>query len=106
VANAEVRVPVLGVDRMGLIDLSFLPTEFVLFTDAGVAWDAGETNGVPNDPVWDLRRTSLARIPVMSSGASVRVNVLGFLIAEVYYALPWHRPRKGAHWGFQLAPGW
>ncbi|MSR23211.1 MAG: peptidase S9 [Gemmatimonadetes bacterium] len=100
VANAEVRVPLFGGDRLGLIDLSFVPTELVLFTDAGLAWDAD------NDPVFDFTRSPLARIPVMSTGASARMNLFGFLIVEVYYAVPWQRPNKGGHWGLQLAPGW
>jgi outer membrane protein assembly factor BamA len=100
VANAEVRVPLLGVDRLGLINLSFLPTELVLFADAGLAWNSDD------EPTLEWSRTSLARIPVVSTGASARVNVLGFLIVEIYYAIPWQRPAKGGHWGFQLAPGW
>ena len=100
VASAEVRVPLLGVERMGLINLDFLPTELVLFTDAGIAWNAD------NPPVWEFERSSAERIPVFSSGASARLNVLGFIVVEVYYAIPWQRPSKGGHFGFQLQPGW
>ncbi len=100
VASAEVRVPLLGVDRMGLINVGFLPTELVLFTDAGLAWNADDP------PVWKFARSSAERIPVFSSGASVRLNVLQFLVLEFYYAIPWQRPSKGGHFGFQLQPGW
>jgi hypothetical protein len=34
------------------------------------------------------------------------VNLFGFFIGEVYYALPFQRPEKGAHFGFVLSPGW
>jgi WD40 repeat protein len=100
VANAEVRVPLFGVDRYGLLDFSFLPTELIAFTDAGLAWDGD------NEPALEFSRTSLDRIPVFSSGVGARINIFGFMVGEVYYAIPWQRPRRGAHWGFQLAPGW
>jgi len=100
VANLEFRVPLIGVERYGLVNFMFLPTELVLFTDAGVAWD-------PEHPAtWEFSRSSAERVPVFSSGVSARVNILGFLILEAYYAYPWQRPQKGWHWGFSLAPGW
>jgi len=42
----------------------------------------------------------------VSVGASARVNVLGYLVAEIYYAYPFQRPERGAHFGFNLQPGW
>jgi len=100
VVNAEVRVPVFGSDRFGLLGSRFLPTELIAFTDAGVAWDS------ENEPVLEFNRTSLERVPVVSSGIGARVNLLGFLIVEAHYVYPWQRPSRGAHWGFHLAPGW
>jgi hypothetical protein len=100
ILNAEVRVPLVGTDRYGIIDFGFVPTEIALFADAGVAWsgDASPTLG------WS--RTSQERIPVASAGVTSRFNILGALILEVFYVYPFQRPQKGAHWGFQLAPGW
>ena len=46
------------------------------------------------------------RIPVFSTGVSMRANVLGYLILEAYLAHPFQRPTKNWVWGFQLAPGW
>jgi len=100
VANLELRVPFIGVEQYGLINFPFLPTELVLFTDGGVAWDG------QNPASLELSRSSSGRIPVFSSGVSARVNILGFLILETYYAYPWQRPEKGWHWGFNIAPGW
>lgn len=100
VANLELRVPFIGVEQYGLINFPFLPTELVLFTDAGVAWDG------QNPATLELTRSSSARVPVFSSGVAARVNILGFLILETYYAYPWQRPEKGWHWGFNIAPGW
>jgi Tol biopolymer transport system component len=99
VGSLEARVPLLGVEQYGLINFPFVPTELVLFTDAGVAWD-------PDSPTLEWSRSGSARVPVVSSGVSARFNILGILILETYYAYPWQRPGKGWHWGFQLAPGW
>ncbi len=100
VVNAEARLPLIGTDRLGLFDFGFIPTELVAFVDGGVAWDENSS------PVFDLSRDSLERIPVFSAGISSRFNVMGLLILEIFYAYPFQRPQKGAHWGFQLAPGW
>ncbi len=105
VASAEIRIPLLGVDRYGLINFPFLPTELSLFTDAGVAWDAN-IQGVSDQVQWKFSRSSSERVPVFSSGISARFNVLGFMVLEAYYAYPWQRPDKGWLWGFQIAPGW
>jgi hypothetical protein len=110
-ASAEFRIPLLGVEEFGLIPFPFLPTELVLFADGGLAWDNTLTdiNGQPvavSDPVLKFSRSSRERVPVFSTGASARFNVLGFMVLEAYYAYPWQRPDKGAHWGFQIAPGW
>ena len=100
VANLELRVPLIGVQQYGLINFPFLPTELVLFTDGGLAWDKDH----PANLEWS--RSGTARVPVFSSGVSARFNVLGFMVLEAYYAYPWQRPQKGWHWGFVIAPAW
>jgi Tol biopolymer transport system component len=99
-ANIELRIPVLGVSQYGLINFPYLPTEVAPFIDAGVAW----ANGSP--PTFRLAENSLAREPVISSGVSIRINLLGYLVGEVYAAYPWMRPGAGWQYGFQLLPGW
>ena len=100
VANFELRIPLFGVPEYGLINFPMLPVEIAPFFDAGVAWAADD-----NPDLTFSRRTD-ARVPVFSAGVSARMNVLGYLIFEAYYAYPFQRPKKGAHFGFQLAPGW
>ena len=53
---------------------------------------------------WDTQSTE--RIPVFSAGASIRVNILGYLVAELYYAVPFQRPEKGGYVRFHFSPGW
>lgn len=105
VFNAEIRLPVLGNRQFGLLNFPYLPTELSLFADAGLAWTGREAPVLRFARGEDARTTN-DRIPVFSVGASTRVNVLGFAVLEIFYALPFQRPVKGAHVGFALAPGW
>ncbi|MCG6988783.1 MAG: peptidase S9 [Gemmatimonadetes bacterium] len=100
VVNLEARIPLIGVKEYGLINFPFVPTQLVLFTDGGVAWDAQH----PATLEWS--RSGTARVPVFSSGVAARFNVLGLMVLQVYYAYPWQRPLKGWNWGFEIAPAW
>ncbi len=112
-AKLELRIPVFGVEQFGLINFPYLPTELSGFIDAGLAW--GKNN--PPHFRWvsnleDLPSCNVVgdvgcrHVPVVSAGVSARVNVLGFMVLEAYYAYPFQRPDKGWHWGFQIQPGW
>jgi len=122
-ASAELRTPVLGSGDFGLINFPYLPTEITLFADAGLAWNS-------SDNFFDLlefsegRSTEVfsiideqgneqlleaevsRRVPVFSAGVSSRFNLFGYIVLEIFYAYPFQRPEKGAHFGFQLIPGW
>jgi Tol biopolymer transport system component len=100
VANIELRIPLLGVPELGLINFPYLPLEVAPFLDAGMAWTADDS------PVFEFERRTDARVPVFSTGISTRMNILGYVILEAYYAYPFQRPDRGWHWGLQLAPGW
>lgn len=100
VANAEFRIPLFGVEELGLFSVPFLPLELSFFADAGMAWtqdDAAE---------FRFDRTSIERVPVVSTGASARINLLGYAVVELYYAKPFQRPGKDWVFGFHLQPGW
>jgi len=100
--STEIRLPLLGTETLGLLNFPYLPMEIVGFVDAGMAWNSGD------DPFKMLKfeKDTIERVPVISAGPSARFNLLGYLIFEVYYAYPFQRPDKGAHFGFQLLPGW
>src|SRR5690606_17912276 len=100
VANFELRIPLLGVSEFGLIEFPYAPLEIAPFFDAGVAWSSGE------DPSFEFSRRTPERVPVFSTGVSARVNLLGFMVLEAYYAYPFQRPDQGWHWGFVMSPGW
>jgi outer membrane protein assembly factor BamA len=99
-ASIELRVPLIGVEEFGLINFPFLPTELAPFIDAGLAWSTGD------DVDFSFARQTTSRVPVFSAGISARMNILGFMVFETYYAYPFQRPDKGGHFGFQIAPGW
>ncbi|HEY0971964.1 MAG TPA: basic secretory protein-like protein [Gemmatimonadales bacterium] len=100
IANAELRVPLFGTADFGLFNLPFLPTELTFFGDAGLAWSGDQSPDIRFD------RSTNDRVPVVSAGASARVNVLGYMVVEFYYAFPFQRPDKSGVFGFHLAPGW
>ena len=100
VLNAELRLPITGIEEFGLINFPYLPIELTAFADVGLAWDRDR----PASLKWS--QTDPSRIPVASSGFSLRFNILGAMILEWYHAYPWQRPGVGWVSGFHLAPGW
>ena len=102
-ASAELRTPLFGGGGYGLINFPYLPTEVSLFFDAGLAW-------TENENFFDLLEfntdTTPNRIPVFSTGVSARFNLFGYMVVEAFYAIPFQRPEKGGHMGFQFVPGW
>ncbi len=99
VANVELRIPLVGVEGYGLLDFAYLPTDFVLFTDFGAAWDAGETPGFLFDGPF-------RRSPVWSTGFALRMSILGALVVQLYFTYPYQRSEGGWRFGWVLEPGW
>jgi hypothetical protein len=106
VASAEVRIPLLGVEGLGLIRTNFVPVEIAPFVDAGIAWNSGDSPKFGTFATGAEARNSTARIPVVSAGISARINLFGYAVLETYYAKPFQRPDHKPLFGFQLAPGW
>ena len=100
VLNAEFRLPITGIEEFGLINFPYLPIELTAFADVGLAWDRDR----PASLKWS--QTDPSRIPVASSGFSLRFNILGAMILEWYRAYPWQRPGVGWVSGIHFAPGW
>ncbi|RQW01142.1 MAG: hypothetical protein EH225_09760 [Calditrichaeota bacterium] len=98
--NAEIRLPLFGTQQFGLINFPYLPTELAAFFDGGVAWTQDE------QPEITWKERSNKRIPVFSTGLAARVNLLGYIVGQVYYAIPFQRPEKDGLFGFVFAAGW
>jgi hypothetical protein len=108
--SAEVRLPVLGPEVLGLSTFKYVPTDLVLFADAGIAWtDENFDNlalrtSVPSQQLGGVTG-QVAAEPVTSAGVSARVNVLGAIILEAFYARTFQRT-KPWDFGLVLRPGW
>lgn len=102
VANAEWRISLTGPERLAPIKSKLLFTEFAFFTDAGLAWTASEKPQLKSNP-----ESPNERIPFLSAGVSLRINVFGMLVIEPYYAFPWRGDSfvKGT-FGLNFSPGW
>jgi hypothetical protein len=94
VGNAELRAPLWGLIK-GRLTYGPLPVELAVFADAGVAWSGGQKPSILGGQQDFLT----------SVGVAARVNVLGFLVAEVSYARPLQRPGVGWVWQWNIAPG-
>ena len=114
--SAELRLPLLGPEVLSLSTFKYLPTDLVLFADAGVAWtneDLTEPSfssstietGVSRRLGTGVTESTVAAQPVTSAGVSARVNVLGAIVMEAFYARTFQRS-KNWDFGLVLRPGW
>lgn len=102
ILNAEIRLPLTGPKRLGVISSRYLFTELALFADAGLVWYN-----------WDRVRLqwhadeSAHNTPLASVGLSLRINLFGLLVLEPYYAVPFQLGGwQESHFGLNFAPGW
>jgi hypothetical protein len=94
-ASAELRAPLLGLIK-GRLEYGPVPVELALFADSGVAWTSFDKASFLGG----------GRGLLSSVGAAVRVNVLGFLVAELSAAKPLDRPDyHGWVWQWSFGPG-
>lgn len=104
VGNAEIRLPLSGPERLGLIKNNFFFSDFAVFADAGIAFNA--LNQVFGNVEDILRPRILAAV-----GASLRINLFNAMVVEPYYAIPVGQKlaagqlNKGS-FGVNLMPGW
>lgn len=132
--NFEVRIPFTGPERLSVLKSKFLFSDLNFFFDAGVAWyDNDQFNKyVPElgadgqpipiyvlkgtddlfttlvDPVTEqpIYYSNKPRIqPLMSIGASLRVNLFGQIILEPFYAIPLSKGVNSS-FGLNILPGW
>ena len=96
VGNVELRFPLLGVLGLGSGYYGAFPIELALFGDGGLAWDTTHQPSVFG---------SGSRDPVFSTGAALRINLLGFAVGEVDLVHPFDRPGRNWVWEFSLQPG-
>lgn len=90
-ANAELRFPLL---RKGMNQGYFglPPIEGLVFYDAGVAWNQGQTVGWSVQP--DRPETEYRSV-LQSYGVGARINLFGLMVIRYDYAFPIGRNQKG-----------
>ncbi len=102
VGNLELRIPLTGPKVLALFKSKYFLTDFNLFFDGGLAWSKGENVRI----AWKQGSFD-EKIPVFSAGVSLRVNLLGYLVVEPYYAIPFQNGGwKNKTFGINFVPGW
>ncbi|HEX9895582.1 MAG TPA: BamA/TamA family outer membrane protein [Gemmatimonadales bacterium] len=112
IANIELRFPLLNA-ALAVLPIPLPGIEGALFYDIGMVWDNNSVikwDRSPNDPYVDFADVSGStgrrevRDPVQAWGASIRGNLLGFLILRLDYARPINRPGVKQLWTLSLGP--
>ena len=109
VFNFEIRLPFTGPKKLAQIPSKFLFSDLNLFFDAGLAWNEDSKISFKNQPNGVLLPdgTPAERVPALSAGISLRVNMFGYFVLEPYYAFPFQRKDvKAGVFGLTFAPGW
>jgi Tol biopolymer transport system component len=126
VFNFEVRLPFTGPEKLAQIKSKFLFTDLNLFFDAGLAWNAGDHIYFQKDPPVIGQTPALdangnqqvvngqlvtnpvyGRVPALSAGISLRINVFGAFVLEPYLAVPFNRTDVSKPvFGVGFTPGW
>jgi Tol biopolymer transport system component len=97
-ANAELRMALFG--PTGLLGYSFLPADLIGFFDAGLAWSEDRAVTLDRDErAWFLGGD---REPLTSAGVGIRLNLLGFAMAELVWVRPFDRPLRKGYLSFNL----
>lgn len=114
VFNFEVRLPFSGPEKLSQFKSKFLFTELNLFFDAGLAWNAGDQikfqsspDAIGKDASGQTIYNPNQRVPALSAGISMRVNLFGALVLEPYLAFPFNRTDiTKPVFGLGFTPGW
>ncbi len=126
IGNVELRLPFTGPEKLAVVKSGFVISDLNLFFDGGLAWSRGnkivgklsdkplvpelDSNGqIVKDQFGEpiMRYDSNYRVPVFSTGVSLRINLFGAMILEPYYAIPLIKSRKDfGTFGLNFLPGW
>src|SRR5436309_5713526 len=108
VVNAELRFPLTRSLVLGFLPVGLPPIEGAIFYDAGLAWNGTSCDGTPGSCVVLYRNgrdPEIYREPLRSWGASIRMNLLGFVVLRFDYTKPLSRPTYNtSYWTVSLGP--
>jgi Tol biopolymer transport system component len=100
VVTAELRFPILT-PALKFLPQGFPPIEGALFYDVGLTWDERSVLRWNREAGDDPLRV---RTPLQTFGASIRMNLFGFAVARLDYAIPQERPAVKGLWTLSLGP--
>ncbi|ASU35039.1 tolB protein precursor [Mucilaginibacter xinganensis] len=114
VANFEVRLPFTGPEKLSQFKSKILFTELNAFFDAGLAWNAGDQikfqqapDAIGTDAKGQTIYNPNQRVPALSAGISLRINIFGYFVLEPYLAVPFNRTDVTKPvFGLGFTPGW
>jgi len=114
VANFEIRLPFTGPEKLSQFKSKFLFSELNFFFDAGLAWNQGNQvklqmapDRIGTDANGNGVYNTNQRVPALSSGISLRVNIFGYFVLEPYLAVPFNRTDISKPvFGLGFTPGW
>lgn len=115
VLNLEARLPFTGPEKLAAVKSGLLFSDLNVFFDMGLAWSSGDKIAFKSNPDKIGERVNpdgsivdiYERVPAMSAGLSLRVNIFGYFVLEPYYAIPFNRKDvKFGTFGLNFAPGW
>src|SRR5688500_18604415 len=101
VANLEVRFPLIRRFDLGSLPVGLPPVEGLVFFDAGLAWNAGQSVSLTRPDNYDF---TLQRYPLRSFGAGIRVNLFNIAILKWDYAKPLDVEGRDWNWTFSVGP--
>ena len=109
VTNLEVRLPLTGPKKLALIDFAYVPSDLNFFFDSGMVWSADRKIGAVQEYQTQNETSIKLKVePLIMTGFSLRVNLMGYLIVEPYLAVPiYNGKRQNMVSGVNfLIPGW
>lgn len=114
VVNLEMRLPFTGPEKLSQFKSGFLFSDLNLFFDAGLAWNDGNQvkfqtapDRIGTDAAGNAIYNTNQRVPALSAGISLRVNLFGYFVLEPYFAIPFNRTDVNKPvFGLGFTPGW
>lgn len=106
VSNLELRLPLTGTKKLALIPFEYLPSDLNLYFDYGRVFNS--FSNITNIERANTEKSIQNSKPIISTGLSIRINVLGYLVLEPYFAIPYYNGKKqnvvsGLNF---MVPGW
>ncbi len=99
--NVELRFPLVRRFDLGVIPISLPPVDGLVFFDAGIAWQRGQSISLSRPVNYDQDNQ---RYLLRSYGAGLRFNLFGYALLRADYAIPLDRGQRKGYWIFTLGP--